>query len=99
MALIFLVIGTSRKRLQSAHYSSRALGEMQRIKAIRRVDWRCAALLLCVALFAFALSLIGTGPFFTEPSGNVAGGIVLIAQIVLLIVGIVLGIRHMDLSR
>jgi len=100
MASIFLVTGTLRTR--SARHSSGTevpSEEMQRLKAIRRVDWRSAALLVCVALVAFALSLSESGPFFTGPSGNVAGGVMLIALIVGLIVGIVLGIRHMDLSR
>jgi uncharacterized membrane protein len=76
MALIFFVIGSLRARSQSARDSSGAeapLENMQRLKAIRRVDWRSAALLLCVALFAIALSLMEIGPFFTGPSGNVAG--------------------------
>ena len=95
MALVFLAVGTLRTR----SFLEVPFEEMQRLKAIRRVDWRSAALLLCIALPAFALSLVESGPFFTGPSGNVAGGVVLIALVVGLIVGIVLGIRYMDLSR
>jgi len=101
MALVFFVIGTLRTPSSPPHSSDVEVPseEIQRLKAIRRVDWRSAALLLCIALPAFALSLIEGGPFFTAPSGNVAGGVVLIALIVGLIVGIVLGIRYMDLSH
>ena len=66
---------------------------------IRRADWRSAASLLCLALLAFALTLIGSGPLFTEPSGNVAGGVVMIAGILGLILAIVLVIRYTALSR
>jgi len=102
MAFIFLVIGTLRMLPASARGSSSGempSGKVQRLETIRRADWRSAASLLCLALLAFALTLIGSGPLFTEPSGNVAGGVVLIAGILGLILAIVLVIRYMALSR
>jgi uncharacterized membrane protein len=101
IALVFLAIGVSRTRSLSVRRST-AIGasdERQRLKAIRRADWISAALLLCLALVAFALTLIETGPFFTERSGNIAGAMVLISMIVGLIVAIVLLIRLVALSR
>jgi len=50
-------------------------------------------------LLAFALTLLVDGPFFTKSSGNVAGGVVLIAGILGLILAIVLVIRYISLSR
>jgi len=102
MALIFLVIGTLRMLPGSARGSSSRevpSDKIQRLEMIRRADWRSAASLLCLALLAFALTLIGSGPLFTEPSGNVAGGVVMIAGILGLILAIVLVIRYTALSR
>lgn len=102
MALIFLVIGTLRMLPVSARgWTSRGVpsDEIQRLATIRRADWRSAASLLCFALLAYALTLLGRGPFFTEPSGNVAGGVVLIAGILGLILAIVLVIRYIGLSH
>src|SRR2546425_10531533 len=98
IALIFLVIGVARTRRSYAGTSnikaSIPTAEAARLKIIRRADWRCAASLLCAALVAYALSLVGTGPFFTEPSGNATGGVLLIASIVGLILAALLVIRH-----
>jgi uncharacterized membrane protein len=102
MALVFLAIGVLRARPVSAQDSSNSgvsADEIQRLERIWRADWRSAASLLCLALLAFALTLLGNGPFFTESSGNAAGGLVLIAGILGLILAIVLVIRYIALSR
>ena len=102
MAFIFLVIGTLRMLpVSDRRSSSREVppDEIKRLVTIRRADWRSAASLLCLAFLAFALTLIGSGPLFTEPSGNVAGGVVLIAGILGLILAIVLVIRYIGLSH
>ena len=102
MALVFLAIGVLRARPVAAQDSSNngvPADEIQRLQAIWRADWRSAASLLCLALLAFALTLLGNGPFFTESSGNVAGGVLLIAGILGLILAIVLVIRYIGLLR
>jgi hypothetical protein len=102
LAFIFLVIGVARTRRTNAGPSLEAsipTVAAARLKIIRRADWRCAAWLLCAALVAYALSLVGTGPLFTEPSGNVAGGFLLIAGIVCLILAALLVFRHVGLHR
>jgi len=102
LAFVFLVIGVARTRRTNAVPSletSIPAVAAARLKIIRRADWRCAAWLLCAALVAYASSLVGTGPFFTEPSGNVAGGFLLIAGIVGLILAALLVVRHIGLYR
>jgi len=102
MALVFLAVGLLRTwpvSVRDSSNSGAAAHEIRRLERIRRADWRSAASLLCFALLAFALTLLGKGPFFTESSGNVAGGVVLIVGILGLILAIVLVIRHMGLSR
>jgi uncharacterized membrane protein len=98
LAFIFLVIGAARMPRQST-LGALSAEEIQRLKAIRRADWRSAVLLLGIALLTWTTTLIGRGPFFDERSGNVAGGMLLIAGIVGLILVIVLLIRYMGLSR
>lgn len=73
--------------------------EIQRLKAFRRADWTAAVLLVGIALLALASTLIGSGPIFEEPSGNVADGVLLIAGMVGFILAIVLLIRYMALSH
>ena len=102
LAFVFLVLAALRMSSLSARRSSRreSLPKIsERLQAIRRADWKCAAWLCCIALAAFALSVLGSGPFFTEPSGNTAGGAVLISGVVGLLLAIVLIIRYMNLSR
>ena len=102
MALVFLAIGVLRTWSVSARDSSNggvSVTEIQRFERIWRADWTSAAFLLCLALLCFALNLLGSGPFFTQPSGNVAGGVVLITGILGLILAIVLVIRYIGLSR
>ncbi len=48
-------------------------------RVLRRADRRCASGLVGTALACFGLSWLSrTNPVFTEPSGNIAGGVVLI---------------------
>jgi len=100
LAATFFLIGALRTRLsiQSSRVGESLSKEFDRQKIIRRADWRCAASLLSIAFLSLALSLIGR-PFFTERSGNIAGGAVLIAAIVAFLLAIVLIIRYVDLSR
>ena len=58
-----------------------------------------AAALFGVALVAVVASLLGTGPAFTEPSGNAVGGAMLVAVIVLVVVLLTLFLRHALVSR
>ena len=73
--------------------------QLARLRAVQRADWKCGAGLLGVALIACAIDLFGTGPYFYEPSGNTAGGVVLVAVLVGLVVIIALLVRHATLSR
>lgn len=101
LALLFLLIGALRTDAPSnppCRGRESLSRESQRLKAIRRADWRCAASLLFFAFLAFVLSLIGR-PFFTESSGNIAGGALLIAALVALLLVLVLIIRYIELSR
>lgn len=73
--------------------------EMLRARLVRRADWSCSAGLLAVAVVAFVTSLIETGPFFSRPSGNTAGAVVLIAALTAIVLSIALLIRYLILSR
>jgi len=72
---------------------------MLRARLVRRADWSCSAALLAVALVAFAASVIGARPVFTQPSGNMSGAVVLIATLTAIVLGVVLLIRYLILSR
>jgi hypothetical protein len=103
VAFIFLVIGLARTvRLSAGPPGSEAriaTTEVERLRRIQRVDWKCSVSLLGVAVVAYVVASLGTGPFFTEPSGNIAGGVLLIAAVVGLVLAILLLIRHIGLSR
>ena len=96
----FFLIGVLRT---AGHASPRKGGnqepEMLRARLVRRADWTCSAALLTVALVAFATSVIGTGPVFTQPSGNLSGAVVLIAALTANVLATVLLIRYLILSR
>jgi hypothetical protein len=99
----FFMTGLAR----TARYATRSLGrksdnqdvELMRVRLVQRADWNCSAGLLAIALVAFATSLIGTGPFFTRPSGNTAGAVILIAALSVIILIIALLVRYLSLSR
>src|SRR6266404_6531158 len=101
LAFIFFLIGVARAGRTFERPSSTKAGipavSVERLRIIRRADWRCAASLLYAALVAYALTLVGTGPLFTEASGNVAGGVLLIAGIVGLILVALHLVRHIGL--
>jgi len=95
-AFIFVVIGAARIRRRPIGFPAE---EVHRLKALRRADWRSAASLFCIAFLAFALSVTERGTFFTQPSGNTAGGLLLVAAIFGLILALVLLIRYIAVSR
>ena len=70
-----------------------------RARALRRADWSGALALLVIALIALAVGRVGSGPLFTEPSGNRAGGIVLIMITGAIVLLVALVVRHFVLSR
>jgi hypothetical protein len=96
VAFIFVVIGAARTRRHAIGFPAE---EVYRLKALRRADWRSAASLLCIAFLSFALSVAERGTFFTQPSGNTAGGLLLVAAIFGLILALVLSIRYLEVSR
>jgi hypothetical protein len=103
VALIFFLIGFARSGWRIAPPPSRTTHddgtEVARVRAIQRADWKCAAGLLGVAFVAYALKHYGTGAYFDEPSGNIAGGMLLVAVLVGLITIIALIARQLTLSR
>ena len=70
-----------------------------RRRAMQQVDWKCGAVLTGLALVALSTKLVGRGAYYDEPSGNIGGGVLLIAGVVGLIVFIALIVRHVYLSR
>ena len=97
----FFLIGVARTA-RRAPFSGRGGGhddELLRARLIQLADWKCSAGLLATALAAFVTSLIGPGPFFTRPSGNAAGAVLLIAAALAFILIVALLVRHVSLSR
>lgn len=96
----FFLIGAART---AGHTSPRKGSnqdtQMLRARLVRRADWSCGVGVLAVALAAFVTSVIGTGPVFTQPSGNMAGAVVLIATLTAIVLGVVLLTRYLILSR
>lgn len=103
VAFIFFLIGCARYdwRIAPPVNKTRHVDrtELARIRALQRADWTCAVLLIVVALVAYISPLFGAGPYFNEPSGNIAGGVLLIAGIVSLATIIALLVRHLTVSR
>ena len=66
---------------------------------MRCADWGCALVLFGIALVALGASRVGSGPLFTEPSGNKAGGIVLIVIIGAIVLLVALIVRHFILAN
>lgn len=102
LALVFLLIGIARTSGRAPHPgtgTSISASDVRRLRIMQRADWRCAAYLLCAALLVLGVSLAGTGPFFSEASGNMAGGVLLIAFIIGLGLLILLFLRHWAISR
>ncbi len=103
IGLLFLLKGAAhelapaRSRVEAD--AANAGQELARGRALRRADWSCAAVLLGIALIAFVAGRAGSGPLFTEPSGNRAGGIVLMAIIVFVVLLVALIVREIVLSR
>jgi FtsH-binding integral membrane protein len=71
----------------------------ERARAIRRVDWLLTLALLAIALLAIIVSVVGNGSTFSEPSGNFAGAVVLMAIILFVVVFAALAIRQSVISR
>lgn len=96
-----LAIGLARTtRLAARRRQKPVYGkEAERLRILQRFDWQCAAALLGAALVGVAASRLGAGPAFTEPSGNAAGGALLIAAIVLAVVLLTLSVRCGIVSR
>ena len=103
IALLFLLKGAARmSRLVRSRLEAdgaTAQREVVRRRALRRADRSCAFVLLAVALMAFVVGRVGSGPLFTEPSGNRAGGVVLIVVIGSVVLLAALIVRHFVLSR
>jgi len=103
IALIFflLALGRVHRRVRrSAGESERPESvEQTRLRLVQRADRLCGSALLIVALIAAAVAFFGTGPIFTEPSGNAAGGALLIALVMFVLVSALLLIRYVILSR
>jgi hypothetical protein len=101
LAFVFLLIGAIRTKRLPVHgmKTGVAASNVGRLLAIRRADWRCARHLLYLAVLLMMISLTSTGAFFTEPSGNVAGGALLIGALVGPLCIVVLVARHRFLSR
>ncbi len=100
LAVVFLLIGAIRtSRLRLPRIKTGVVASDLRLLALRRADWRCARHLLYLAIFLMVISLVSTGAFFTEPSGNVAGGALLSGALVGLLCVVVLVGRHRFLSR
>jgi hypothetical protein len=100
---ILFLLGLARTRRNTAALSKRKgeypAPELLRAQLVRRADWYCGGGLAAVALIAFVTSLIGTGRFFTQPSGNTAGAVILIAVVTTIILVIALWVRHVSLLR
>ena len=103
VAFAFLLMGFARKRRAKARPNDRTSNaggtELMRRRAVQQADWKCGAVLLGLALVAYATTLIGNGAYYDEPSGNMAGGVLLIAGVVGSIVFIALIVRHVYLSH
>jgi len=103
VAGILFLFGLARTRRHTAALSKRKgeypAPELLRARLVQRADWYCGGGLVAVALIAFVTSLIGTGRFFTQPSGNTAGAVILIAVVATIILVIALWVRHVRLSR
>ena len=100
-ALMFFLVGLGRTVPLATWRRRKAVRgkDLERLRIVQRVDWQCAASLIGVALVAIAASRLGTGPAFTEPSGNAAGAVLLIAMIVFAVVLVTLFFRHVIVSR
>ena len=100
VALVFFAVGLART-IPAAWWRSRSVDgeDAQRLRIAQRAEWQCAAGLIGVALVAVVASWLGTGPAFTEPSGNVAGGVLLIALLVSGVVLVTLFFRHVIVSH
>jgi hypothetical protein len=103
VALAFLVTGLGRTiRLTTRPFGRRKPAEAMeydRLRIAQFADWGCAAGLVGAAVVALAVGRLGTGPAFNEPSGNAAGGFVLITAIVVAAVLLTLSFRHVIVSR
>jgi hypothetical protein len=103
IALLFLLKGAARgiplARSRSRADAADAREERARRHALRRADWSCSLVLAAIALIALVAGRAGSGPLFTEPSGNRAGGIVLVVIIGSVVLLAALAVRHIVLSR
>ena len=100
---VFFLIGRARTARHTtivpAYKNKNQDNELLRARLVQRADWYCSGGLLAVALIAFAMSLIGSGPLFTRPSGNTAGAVLLIVALVTIILISALLVRYLSLSR
>ena len=99
VALIFFLIGVARSDSPFGGIKHVDGTELARLRAVQHADWKCGTGLLVVALMAYAANLFGTGAYFFEASGNIGGGVLLIAGVVGLVVVIALFVRHVTLSH
>ena len=75
------------------------LGLAERACAIRRIDWISGLVILAIALLDIIFSVVGNGRVFSEPSGNAAGAVVLMALILVIVVFVALVIRQTVIYR
>lgn len=99
VASVFFIIGVAQSDSLFGGMRHVDGTELARLRAVQHADWKCGTGLLGVALVAYAVKLFGTDAYFSESSGNIVGGVVLIAGVVGLVVVIALFVRHVTLSR
>ena len=102
LATVFGVMAIRRStRLQDGgHYAAgKAERNIKRERVRARLDFSCAAGLVIFATAGALACAFGSGPTFSEPTGNFEGGLLLVGVLLLVVLLISLVVRHILLRR